>query len=195
MAKHRLEQPHRGRKLATKAVIAGSILGGSLAVTAGPATAAPIHVPNIGTFEIPGLTDDQIPNELKPKAPGEQSGPGILAPQPSANEQAARAAESKIGSPYSYGAAGPDAFDCSGLIYWSYQQVGKTIPRDSYGQMGGGQGVSYDNVQVGDVLIFNGGGHAGIYVGGGNFVHSSNYGTPVKSDPVSEWSLTSVRRF
>ncbi|GAC69522.1 C40 family peptidase [Gordonia soli] len=238
MAKHRLEQPNRGSKVAKKAVIAGSITVGSLAAAAGPALAAPVHVPNIGTFELPGVAEKQIPKEFQPeaqkpaadaaapkpaaKAPGASveipnlgkfTVPGLnqdqipqqFAPrgggalpgigQPTQAEKAVSAAESKIGSPYSYGSAGPNAFDCSGLVYWSYKQAGKDIPRDSYGQLGGGRAVAYQDAKPGDVLIFNGGGHAGIYVGNGKFVHSSTYGTPVAKSNVKEWSLTGVRRY
>ena len=234
MAKHRLEQPNRGSKVAKRAVVAGSITVGSLAAVAGPALAAPVHVPNVGSFElpgvdtkqipqqfqekkaapvaksnpaakpganveipnvgsftVPGLNPDQIPQQFKPKGGG-----GIFAAQPTPAQKAVRAAESKIGSPYSYGSAGPNAFDCSGLVYWSYKQAGKTIPRDSYGQLGGGSPVSsIATAKPGDVLIFNGGGHAGIYVGNGTFVHSSTYGTPVKRDKVNNWSLTGIRRY
>ncbi|MXP21088.1 NlpC/P60 family protein [Gordonia sp. HNM0687] len=235
MAKHRLEQPNRGSKVAKRAVVAGSITVGSLAAAAGPALAAPVHVPNIGNFElpgvdskqipqqfqepqaaapaatpvakspgasveipnigtftVPGLNNDQIPQQFRPKG----GGGGILGVQPTVAQKAVSNAESKIGSPYSYGAAGPNAFDCSGLVYWSYKKAGKTIPRDSYGQLGGGTPVaSIAQAKPGDVLIFNGGGHAGIYAGNGKFVHSSTYGTPVKKDNVGDWSLTGIRRY
>jgi len=227
VAKHRLEQPNRGGKVAKKAVIAGSITLGSLAAAAGPALAAPVEVPGLGTFEVPGLgpshktepvkkkakpakkpqgatveipnlgtftvpgiNQNQIPPQFKPRG-----GAPLGQPQLTTGEKAVKAAESKIGSPYSYGAAGPNAFDCSGLVYWSYKQAGKTIPRDSYGQLGGGRAVAYKDAKPGDVLIFNGGGHAGIYIGNGMFVHSSTYGQPVKKAAVKEWSLVGIRRY
>lgn len=205
MAKHRLEQPARTGKLAKSALIAGSLSIGSLGVAAGAAEAAPVTIPNVGTFEIPGISEKQIPKELRdlqqkvtPKSHGNitQHGPrSILAPRQTTGEKAVRYAATKIGSPYSYGAAGPSAFDCSGLVYWSYQQAGKTIPRDSYGQLGGGQAVNYADAKPGDVLIFNGGGHAGIYEGNGIFIHSSTYGVPVQRAHVNQWDLVGVRRY
>lgn len=225
MAKHRLETPNRRSKAAKKAVIAGSITLGSLAAAgAGPALAAPVHtplgtfempalpgdekapkakpvakapaatveIPNLGQFTIPGVDQNQIPQQFRPNGGGIKN---FGRPQLSVGEKAVKAAESKIGSPYSYGAAGPNAFDCSGLVYWSYKQAGKTIPRDSYGQLGGGRPVSLAEAKPGDVMIFNGGGHAGIYVGNGMFVHSSTYGVPVKRDAVKEWQLTGIRRY
>ncbi|MFT4043632.1 MAG: C40 family peptidase [Gordonia sp. (in: high G+C Gram-positive bacteria)] len=231
MAKHRLEQPDRG-KVAKKAVIAGSITLGSLAAAAGPALAAPVHIPHVGTFELPGVDTKQIPAQFqghatkpikkKKKSPsatidipnvGRFTIPGLsdsqippqlrrlhgrrspLAPRESIGQKVVAAAETKIGSPYSYGSAGPDAFDCSGLVYWAYKQVGKTIPRDSYGQLGGGTPVSLENAKPGDVLIFNGGSHAGLYIGHGWFIHASTYGVPVKKDVVKNWQLTGVRRY
>ncbi|GAB87188.1 C40 family peptidase [Gordonia rubripertincta] len=152
--------------------------------------AATVEIPNVGQFTIPGIGQNQIPQQFRP-----HGGAPLGQPQLTAGQKAVKAAESKIGSPYSYGSAGPNAFDCSGLVYWSYKQAGKTIPRDSYGQLGGGRAVSYSEAKPGDVMIFNGGGHAGIYVGNGQFVHSSTYGTPVKRDAVKEWQLTGIRRY
>ncbi|GAA4746777.1 C40 family peptidase [Gordonia alkaliphila] len=192
MAKHRIEKPSGAVKTAKTAVIAGSIAVGALALAAGPADAAPISIPGVGDFDLPGVDDSQIPQQFKQGAPQG----GVLNSRPARAQKALRAAESKIGSPYSYGAAGPNAFDCSGLVYWSYKQAGKTIPRDSYGQLGGGAPVaSLAAAKPGDVLIFNGGGHAGIYAGNGMFVHSSTYGVPVKRDKVKAWALTGIRRY
>ena len=193
MAKHRLEQHSNGRKAAKTAVVAGSIAIGSLALAGGPsADAAPVNIPGVGSFDLPGIDNSQIPDQFKP---GNIGIPGAN-PQEVRAKKAVRAAESKIGSPYSYGAAGPNAFDCSGLVHWSYKQAGKTIPRDSYGQLGGGTAIpSLAQAKPGDVLIFNGGGHAGIYAGNGTFIHASNYGTPVKRDQVKAWSLTGIRRY
>lgn len=192
MGKHRMEQPRAAVKAAKTAVIAGSIAVGSLALAAGPADAAPISIPGVGDFEVPGVNENQIPPQFKQ---GNNNG-GLINSQPARAQKALRAAESKIGSPYSYGAAGPNAFDCSGLIHWAYKQAGKTIPRDSYGQLGGGKRVaSLADAKPGDVLIFNGGGHAGIYAGNGIFVHSSTYGVPVKRDKVKAWQLTGIRRY
>ena len=68
MAKHRLEQPAVGQKAAKSALVAGSIaIGGSLAFAAAPADAAPVTIPNVGTFEIPGLPPNAVPKA--PRAP------------------------------------------------------------------------------------------------------------------------------
>ncbi len=112
-----------------------------------------------------------------------------------AKAQVVQAALSRTGLPYSYGSAGPNSFDCSGLVYWSMKQAGITVPRDSYGQLGGGRAVSLSDIEPGDIVIYNGGSHAALYIGGGKVVHSVNYGIPVKVSPLNEMSIYSVRRY
>lgn len=91
------------------------------------------------------------------------------------------AAMTKLGAPYSWGAAGPDSFDCSGLMYWAYQQMGKTIPRTSQAQLAGGTPVSRDQLQPGDIIGFYPGiTHVGMYIGNGQIIHASDYGIPVQ---------------
>ena len=51
---------------------------------------------------------------------------------------AVQAALTRIGDPYVWGATGPDQFNCSGLMVWAYKQAGKTLPRSSEAQLGGG---------------------------------------------------------
>nr|WP_221247502.1 NlpC/P60 family protein [Gordonia humi] len=189
-----MEKPGAGRKVATTAVVAGSIaIGGSLALAAGPADAAPVKVPGVGTFDVPDNITKMLPGDIQ----GPKLNPGTIGtPQQVRAQKALRAAESKIGSPYVYGAAGPNAFDCSGLTSWAFRQAGKTIPRDSYGQLGGGTPVaSLAAARPGDILVFNGGGHVGLYAGNGMFVHASTEGVPVKRDKVKNWSVTSIRRY
>ena len=70
----------------------------------------------------------------------------------SANQRVVDAAISRTGAPYVYGAAGPDSFDCSGLVQWSHAQAGKSIPRTSQAQIAGGQPVSLDQLQPGDIV-------------------------------------------
>jgi cell wall-associated NlpC family hydrolase len=66
-----------------------------------------------------------------------------------------QAALSKVGAPYSYGAAGPSSFDCSGLVMWAFRQSGVTLPHSSFAQYGMGQSVSRGEIQAGDLVFFN----------------------------------------
>ena len=109
---------------------------------------------------------------------------------------AVAAALSKQGSPYDWGAAGPDSFDCSGLMYWAYQQHGKTIPRTSQAQIAGGQSVSVDELQPGDLVgYFPGVTHVGMYIGNGQIVHASTYGVPVQVVPVDSMPISGASRY
>lgn len=106
------------------------------------------------------------------------------------------AALSKLGAPYSWGAAGPDAFDCSGLMYWAYQQIGKTIPRTSGAQISGGTPVSRDQLQPGDIVgYYSGVSHVGMYIGDGQIVHASDYGIPVQVVSVDSMPFAGAARY
>ena len=67
---------------------------------------------------------------------------------------AVQAALSRIGSPYSWGGSGPNAFDCSGLVMWSYQQAGISLPHSSQALAQGGQAVSMSEMQPGDLVTY-----------------------------------------
>jgi cell wall-associated NlpC family hydrolase len=110
---------------------------------------------------------------------------------------AVQAALTRVGSPYSWGAAGPGAFDCSGLVMWSFQQAGVSLPHSSQALANGGQPVSLSDLQPGDVLTFySDASHAGIYVGDGMMVHSSTYGQPVRVVPMnSSGPIYDARRY
>ena len=115
---------------------------------------------------------------------------------PGSNGAALRAALSRIGSPYVWGATGPDQFDCSGLMVWAYNQVGKSLPRSSQAQAQGGIPVSRDNLQPGDLVIFyDDASHVGMYVGDGNMVHASTFGVPVKVQSIDRFPFHSARRY
>lgn len=102
-----------------------------------------------------------------------------------ANGAAVQAALTKVGSPYGWGATGADEFDCSGLMVWSYNQIGRSIPRTSQAQLAGGTPVSRDQLQPGDLIgYYSGITHVAMYVGNGMVVHASTYGVPVAVVPV-----------
>ncbi len=84
------------------------------------------------------------------------------------------AAQSKLGTPYVYGATGPSSFDCSGLTSWAYAQVSVGIPRTSEAQTGAGTKIySVDQLKVGDlVFFFNDLHHVGLYAGNGQIIHA-----------------------
>ncbi|WP_042277654.1 C40 family peptidase [[Clostridium] dakarense] len=106
-------------------------------------------------------------------------------------------AYAKIGSPYVWGAEGPNSFDCSGLTSYVYKQAaGISLPRSSSAQAGYGKTVSKSNLQPGDLVFFttNGTGnvsHVGIYIGGGNMIHSPKPGQSVHVTSINSSYYTS----
>ncbi len=107
-----------------------------------------------------------------------------------------QAALSRIGSPYSWGGSGPSAFDCSGLVMWSFQQAGISLPHSSQALANGGAPVSVDQMQPGDVVnYYSDASHTAIYIGNGMMVHASTYGTPVRVAPVDNAPIYNVRRY
>jgi len=113
-----------------------------------------------------------------------------------AGATAVQAALTRLGSPYVWAAAGPGAFDCSGLVMWSFQQAGVYLPHSSQALAAGGQPVSMDQMQPGDVVTYySDASHVGLYVGGGMIVHASTYGVPVAVESVSNAPIYNVRRY
>jgi cell wall-associated NlpC family hydrolase len=110
------------------------------------------------------------------------------APAGSSRAMAAfQAAQSKIGSPYVYGATGPSSFDCSGLTSWAYAQAGVGIPRTSQAQANAGTRIySQSQLRVGDLVIFYGDlHHVGFYAGNGQVLHAPRTGTVVRYESIN----------
>ena len=98
------------------------------------------------------------------------------------------AARTRIGDPYVWGATGPNAFDCSGLVMWAHQQLNITIPRTSQDQIAGGHAIARKDLQPGDIVAFYGNAsHVGVYAGHNKVVHA-----PYQGQSVSESSLDSM---
>ena len=91
-----------------------------------------------------------------------------------------------LGVPYRWGGESPSGFDCSGLIVYVYRQVGVSLPHYTGALWGQGVPVSRGDLQPGDLVFFNGLGHAGIYAGGGSFVHAPHTGDVVKVSSLSD---------
>lgn len=92
---------------------------------------------------------------------------------------AVRAALSRIGTPYVWGATGPDRFDCSGLVQWSYAQAGIRLRRTTYEQIHDGVPVAPSQVRPGD-LVFPHTGHVQMAIGGGLVVEAPQPGSVVQ---------------
>jgi len=91
-----------------------------------------------------------------------------------------------LGTPYVWGGAAPGGFDCSGFVMYVYSQVGVSLPHNAAAQFGSGVPVSRDQLQPGDLVFFDGLGHVGLYIGGGQFVHAPHTGDVVKVSSLSD---------
>jgi peptidoglycan DL-endopeptidase CwlO len=112
--------------------------------------------------------------------PGEPL-PGLL-PQTAA---AIAIAEAQVGKPYVWGAAGPDSFDCSGLMQWSWNQIGIKLPRVAADQQSWAIPVPISQVSPGDLVFFGSPAHhVGMYVGNGMMVDAPHSGALVGIVPI-----------
>ena len=110
------------------------------------------------------------------------------APVKTREEKIIETANRYQGVPYVYGGTTPDGFDCSGFTSYVYREAwGQVIGRTTWAQMATGQQISATDAQVGDVLVFFGGNHVGIYLGNGQFIHA-----PQPGDVVSVSSLATM---
>jgi cell wall-associated NlpC family hydrolase len=139
--------------------------------TAGASSDLPARgEPATVTVTRPGLTSRRY------RAPAR-----VRRPKPTLGERAARIALREVGVPYSWGGASPaSGFDCSGLVYWAYGRLGVALPHSSYALYSEGRGVARSQAKPGDVLVFSGLGHVGLYVGRGRMVHAPHSGARVE---------------
>lgn len=111
-------------------------------------------------------------------------------------DQAISFARAQLGKPYSYGATGPGAYDCSGLTMGAMRAAGVSVPRTSQAQYAAGRKVSTRDLQPGDLVAYYGGiSHIGIYIGNGQIIHASRPGRPVAVVPVNSMPVAGAVRY
>jgi cell wall-associated NlpC family hydrolase len=106
---------------------------------------------------------------------------GTVAAQPEpATEPAVAAALTKVGVPYAMGGAGPEAFDCSGLVAWALRHANIGAPHSSFAQYALGTKVERGDVRRGDLVFFDsfgpGASHVGIAISATTAVSATNHG-------------------
>ena len=106
-------------------------------------------------------------------------------PTGSQADAAVQYAYAQLGKPYVWGATGPGAFDCSGLMYASWQAAGVTLPRDTYGEWAGLPHIPMSSLQAGDLILYNGESHVAMYIGDGYIIDAPHTGAVVEKLPES----------
>ncbi|QNH95834.1 C40 family peptidase [Corynebacterium anserum] len=207
MGKHNLHKSSIKRN----AAVAAAVGVGATILSPAAAQAAPVAIPNTNySVDVPSGLADQVKSYIgengnvapsQAKVSQSESSPVSqltkpAAPKSSKGQQIADFALSKIGSPYVWGAAGPNSFDCSGLTSWAHSQAGISIPRTSSAQASSGTPVSLNNLEPGDVVSYYGGAsHVAIYIGDGKVVHAINSGTSVKVTDMNYMPIHNAVRF
>jgi cell wall-associated NlpC family hydrolase len=129
------------------------------------------------------------------------AGPALEAPTTvTASSDAAQVAVdtalAQLGDPYVWGAGGPNAFDCSGLTQYAFAAAGISLPHSSLTQSRMGTAVSRADLQPGDLVFFYSPvSHVGMYIGNGQMVHASTFGSPVLVTSVDMSGYVGARRF
>ena len=148
---------------------------------------------------------------LRATAPAAQAKPGKAAPAPAPQKAtgppppvsggaaaAVAEAERQIGKPYKWGGAGPDSFDCSGLVLYAWRAGGVTLSHSALSQYHETTRVPVSAIQPGDILFFgpsvSGIHHNAIYVGNNQMVEASQTGTPVRYRAMGRSDLVGVGR-
>lgn len=140
--------------------------------------------------------------DLRAEAYGTSGATGDLAPEPCPTEYPGGAAGTavsfacdQIGKPYVWGAAGPDAYDCSGLMLDAWAQAGVSLPHNAASQRSSIPYVDRSELRPGDLVFFYSGlSHVGMYVGNGWMVHAPQPGDVVRMNPIDQMPINSYGR-
>ncbi|HTI35193.1 MAG TPA: NlpC/P60 family protein [Miltoncostaea sp.] len=161
------EQERQAREAAAQAALARQR---AAAASSSPTTAATTVAPSTASAGTPADSGSS----------GGSAPASTPLPSGSGNAAAARVAMQYLGVPYVWGGASPSGFDCSGLASYAYAQIGKSVPHYTGAIWAAFPKVPSDQLEPGDLVVFNGLGHMGIYIGGGQYVHAPHTGDVVR---------------
>jgi len=154
-----------------------------------------------GCSSTPIRQDDTTVTGDASAGPLGQTIPAPNPPQDSVRARVVDTALSMVGTPYRYGGSSPAGFDCSGLVYFSYDAAGVSLPRTTTELLRASRGIALREAREGDLLFFeitSKPDHVGIFIGNGQFVHAPSTGKQVSiatlEDPFWRSSFVSARR-
>ncbi|MER7925880.1 NlpC/P60 family protein [Streptomyces sp. NPDC096057] len=149
--------------------------------------AAPLLAPEVTAAAAPAMA----PEIILPTAPA--MSPTVAAPVPVAPDAGTQSktatalafARAQIGRPCLWGAAGPDAYDCSSLTQAAWKAAGVHLPRTAQEQSSAGALVPLTDIRPGDLLFFHDSvDHVGLYTGNGLMIHAPSPGTPIREESI-----------
>jgi murein DD-endopeptidase len=186
-----------GKIIAHLGALAPLMLAGCITVQLpepGSAPAPPASAaPESPAVETPAPAPEQPalappPATMLERAPAAEAIP-LPSTEPDYAAQAAEIALSMLGRPYKRGGNSPRGFDCSGLVQFSYNKLGLSVPRDTRGLLGASSVVEPSEMRVGDLLFFHVEGkrnsHVAIYLGAERFVHAPSSGGEVRIESLA----------
>jgi cell wall-associated NlpC family hydrolase len=168
-----VQQQEAAQEAAAKAAAAAAFNAKVAAAQTAAAQAAAQQAQSSGAADTGGSGSGASPAAPVPTAPLPPLAPGAAG--------AVQAAEREIGVPYVWGGNTPAGFDCSGLVQWSYAQVGISLPHYSGAQYEDTTHIPLADIEPGDLLFYGPGGseHVAMYVGGGSMIEAPYTGASV----------------
>jgi cell wall-associated NlpC family hydrolase len=158
--------------------------------------AAPSVAPTLAPPAPPAVA----PEVTLPPAPPMSPTPAAVIPtSPDAGTQSKTAtalafARAQIGRPCLWGAAGPDAYDCSSLTQAAWKAAGVLLPRTAQEQSGAGALVPLTDIRAGDLIFFYDSiDHVGLYTGNGLMIHAPSPGTPIREESIFYAGSAAIR--
>ncbi|WP_460538916.1 C40 family peptidase [Glycomyces halotolerans] len=103
-------------------------------------------------------------------------------------------ARAQLGEPYVYGAAGPDSWDCSGLVQGAYAVSGISLTHYTVAIWNETTPIDRSDLRPGDLVFYAGLGHMAIYIGGGEVIHAPKPGDVVKTAGIDMMGIDGYRR-
>ena len=152
-----------------------------------PAPAPGPTPPADPTPPLPGLTElpAPVPSLGRPAKVAKHLAHAFHAPL---GQRVVSFARHLIGVRYLYGGASPrTGFDCSGFVRYVYGHFGVALAHSSFADLVRGHRVGRWELKPGDLVFFDGGGHVGIYVGHGRFIHAPHSGSVVRISTMRGW--------